>query len=187
VDAGAQAQTDLAAFPAAMARATCEKVDLCCAGAERSRIIGVGDSLPECEITLGSFYGRQYEPAQTLVAMARTEFDAEGWRRCLSAYRAAGCNAPGQAAAASCGQVFVGALPEGAGCSSGFECASRHCPPGAGGAASTCRPRKADGQPCARAGECASGICRTTLFAGACTSQLTDGASCGGDGFWIVF
>jgi hypothetical protein len=183
-DAAPGPPSPLEAFPAAVARATCQKIDQCCSAADRSRVIGAGEDLATCEMLLGSFYGRQFALTQSLAQMSRIVFDAGTMETCLATYGAAACGAPGLAAAQTCAQVFTGSVAEGGACQSGFECASHHCASVAG--SGQCRPQKGAGQPCARGGECQSGVCWTSLLGGTCASQAM-GPSCGGDGFWMAF
>lgn len=170
----------------AIASAVCEKVDLCCPGMERSRVLGVGEDRAACVLTLGAFYGRQYGGVGAAVDGQHAYFDRAALQPCLDAYREAGCEAPGFRARAQCVQVLRGLVMDGQGCASGFECSSRLCPARAEGTPRTCSPRRADGQSCSRDGECQSGLCRTSLLSGTCAARPLSGGACGGEGFWLT-
>ncbi len=170
----------------AVARAICAKVDECCTAADRTRVLGAGDDKSACELSYGSFYGRQYSGISSVLEGGYATFDAAALEPCVAAYRAAGCQAPGFVAAPVCHKVLVGSVTNGDTCLSGFECQSRLCPPAAPDVARTCGPRRSDGQACMRDGECASGLCRMILFSGSCAPRPVGGDACVGEGFWLV-
>jgi hypothetical protein len=177
--------TPMSEIGTAVAQANCEKIDLCCSPEARMRVIGVGENRASCELSLGSFYGLQYQSVERAIGESRVVLNRDTMARCLDQYRNAGCSAPGFAAVAVCSQVLTGVRADGEACQLGLECKSRYCAGPA--AARVCTPRKRDGEPCSRSGECASLYCRTGFLAGTCSSQPLDGDSCGGDGFWMTF
>lgn len=176
--------TTPAGLGVAMARAVCAKIDACCAAGERSRIIGVGEDQAACEASLGAFYEQQYGGLSRFLSEGRVALAAEKVDACLAAYRDAGCNAPGVAAAPPCAEVFVGTAQVGEPCEAGPECTSHVCPQARQGER-VCVARKPDGAACSRGAECASYYCRTAFLGGMCAPPGQD-RSCGGDGFWLV-
>jgi hypothetical protein len=185
VDAGADGGTGAGEIGLLVARAICEKIDLCCSSMERSRILGAGEDRASCEMTLGAFYGFQFGPLERGVDRSLIVYDPEKMALCVETYRDSGCVAPGFASATVCAEVLSGVLDNGAVCESSFECVGGRCAVQAG--QRVCSGRKADGESCTRDGECSSRFCRTGFFANICTSQPGAGPSCGGDGFWLTF
>lgn len=186
VDAAPPPITVAETIAQAIARAMCAKVDECCPGMERQRVLGAGEDRAACEASFGSFYGRQYGGINGVLQEGFATFNSEALDPCMAAFRAAGCQAPSFVAFAACNKVFVGSVTNADTCLSGFECQSRVCPTAAPNVTRTCAPRKVDGQACSRDGECASGLCRMVLFSGMCAARPLGVNSCGGEGFWLT-
>ncbi len=170
----------------AIASAVCEKVDLCCPGGERARVLGVGEDRAECELSFASFYGRQYGSVVGAIERSLTTFDRQLLQICVEHYRQAGCQAPGFMAAADCMKVLRGTVRVGQTCTMGFECESRVCSAAVADGSRSCGARAADGQACERDSECVSGFCQSAFLSGSCASPTRFSSSCAGDGFWLV-
>jgi hypothetical protein len=150
--------------PARIARLTCQRRLDCCAPAERS---GLPDDPAACEQELTDQLAPSLEAFARSVAAGRASYDAAALGRCLSAFESAACPEARTweplLAGARCGFV-AGALPAGDDCRASYECTDGFCqgasPPRDGRCVA---PRLADGQPCDRGEDCASGTCHPLL------------------------
>jgi hypothetical protein len=166
-DAGGEAggpSLSLTEAPARVAHLACRRRLDCCAPAERS---GLPDDPAACEQELTDQLTPYFEAVARAVAAGRATYQPEALSACLSALETAAC--PEAHAwepllvGTRCG--FAGAaLAAGEDCRSSYECMDGFCQGADQTRDGRCvSPRLADGQPCDRAEDCASGACHPLL------------------------
>jgi hypothetical protein len=165
-DAGADgpASIPLEEAPGRIARLTCQRRLGCCKPDERS---GLPDDPAACEQELSEQLAPSLQAFARSVAAGRATYDDAALTRCLAALEAADCPEAviwePLLAGPRCG-FAAGALPAGDDCQASYECMAGFCQGAAPGRDGRCvSPRLADGQPCDRAEDCASGACHPLL------------------------
>ncbi|HVJ15671.1 MAG TPA: hypothetical protein VM686_09520 [Polyangiaceae bacterium] len=122
---------------------------------------------------------------EAALAVGNVSYDEAARDDCFEAVRATTCSDWQHAVAGQpiepCGRVFVGKLPDGASCSSYFECASQFCDSPSGGSG-TCKPKAGAGDACVDAHDmsCADGL-DCTIFGQVkptCVARGELGAAC---------
>jgi hypothetical protein len=165
-DAGSDgaAALPLEEVPARIAHLTCQRRLDCCLPAERS---GLPDAPADCEQELTDELAPFFDGLARSVAAGRATYDGAALTRCLAAFQAAACpEARGwEALLAGARCAFVGAtVAAGSDCRSSYECLDGFCLGVDQARDGHCvAPRLADGQPCDRGDDCASGACHPIL------------------------
>jgi hypothetical protein len=158
------ADIPLAMLPVAVARVACQRRADCCAPGSRS---GLPDDAAACAQALAELLQPFAQEVARSVGGDRVTYDGVALGHCLEQLGAADC---AQARtweplliAQSC--PFLGAtLSGGLACRSSYECDKGYCAGGSATRDGRCTsPRLADGQPCDRGDDCASGACHPTL------------------------
>jgi hypothetical protein len=161
---GGPSAIPLEEMPARIARLTCQRRLGCCTPAERS---GLPDDPAACEQELTEQLAPSLEAFARSVAAGRATYDGAAATGCLAALASDACAEARTweplLAGARCG-FAAGALPAGDDCRASYECTDGFCqgasPPRDGRCVA---PRLADGQPCDRGEDCASGTCHPLL------------------------
>jgi len=163
-DAGSDAGLALAAAPVRVAHLTCQRRLDCCLPTERS---GLPDEPAACERELTDQLTPFFEGFTRAVSAGRATYDGAALAACLTAFETASCPEAHSweplLVATRCG--FAGAaLAAGEGCRSSYECMAGFCQGVDQARDGRCvSPRLADGQPCERGEDCASGACHPLL------------------------